>query len=74
MNDLGIALLWCTVQVTLIATVAIAIYAALKHMGPLARSTVALTGLVSIIALSAFILPAVTNCGFVGGGDASAEP
>lgn len=56
MNDFGIALLWCALQVTLITAVAITIYAAFKRVGPLARSTVALTGLAVIVALSAFML------------------
>jgi prepilin-type processing-associated H-X9-DG protein len=53
MNALGITLLWCGLQVTVLGTLACVVYAACRKIGPAGRSTIALTGLLSVAGLSA---------------------
>jgi beta-lactamase regulating signal transducer with metallopeptidase domain len=54
MNALGITLLWCGLQVTVVAALACVVYVACRKLGPAGRSTIALTGLLSVVGLSAF--------------------
>jgi beta-lactamase regulating signal transducer with metallopeptidase domain len=52
MNTLGIALLWCAVQVTLIGLLASGLYVLFRWLRPAAAGPVVLTGLVIIVVLS----------------------
>ncbi|MHC4178482.1 MAG: M56 family metallopeptidase, partial [Planctomycetota bacterium] len=56
MNEVGIALVWCAVQVTLIGLLAAAIYTVARRIGPAAGSLVVITSLLVIVALSALAL------------------
>lgn len=53
MNSLGITLLWCMLQVTLLATAAGLCYAVARRFGPEAGSLATLSGLVGIVFLTA---------------------
>ena len=53
MNALGLALVWCVVQVSILASVAAVLYIMLRRHGPPARALAAFAGLVLIVALSA---------------------
>ena len=53
MSAFGITLLWCGLQVTVVGTLACVVYAACRKIGPSGRSTVALTGLLTVVGLSA---------------------
>ncbi len=53
MNAFGITLLWCGLQVTVVGTLACVVYAACRKIGPSGRSTIALTGLLTVVGLSA---------------------
>ena len=52
MNMLGIALLWCVVQVTAIGLVAGGIYLLLRRLRPAAGAPAVLSGLVMVVMLS----------------------
>ncbi len=43
MNELGIALLWCIVQVTLLSLLAAVLYGLVRRFGPRSGALVALT-------------------------------
>lgn len=53
MNEVGIALVWCAAQVTLIGVLAAVVYAVARRIGPAAGSLVVITSLLVIVALSA---------------------
>jgi beta-lactamase regulating signal transducer with metallopeptidase domain len=53
MNSIGIALVWCVIQVTLLAGVAALVYGLVRREGPPARALAALAGLILIVGLSA---------------------
>ena len=55
MNALGVALVWCAVQVTALGLAAGALYLMLRRLWPAAGSAITLTGLIAVIALSATI-------------------
>jgi len=52
MNTIGIAVVWCALQVTLIGLLASGLYILLRRMRPAAAEPVVLTGLVMVILLS----------------------
>ena len=52
MNALGQAVVWCALQVTLVAAATVVLYAAVIRRGPALRSLVALTGMAVSIALT----------------------
>ncbi|MHC4405137.1 MAG: M56 family metallopeptidase, partial [Planctomycetota bacterium] len=56
MNQIGIALVWCVIQVTAIGLVTVGLYALLRRAGPAARSLVAQTSLSVVVALSVLAL------------------
>ena len=53
MNALGIALVWCVIQVSILAGVATILYAMTRRSGPPARALAAFAGLLLIVVLSA---------------------
>jgi hypothetical protein len=53
MNAIGIALVWCIIQVTLLAGVAALVYGLVRRAGPPARALAALAGLLLIVGLTA---------------------
>jgi len=55
MNALGIALVWCVIQVSLLSGVVVVLYAATRRSGPSARALAAFAGLVLIVVLSALM-------------------
>ena len=52
MNQAGIALIWCVVQVTLIGLVTVMLYAAVRRVRPGAALPVVLAGLVAVVVLT----------------------
>jgi beta-lactamase regulating signal transducer with metallopeptidase domain len=56
MNTIGIALLWCVVQVTLIGLLAAGLYLVARRLRPAAAASVVLTGLATVVVLSLFVL------------------
>src|SRR5262245_20018497 len=52
MNSIGVDLMWCVIQVTLLAAVAALIYGLVRKSGPPARALTALAGLMLIVALT----------------------
>src|SRR5262245_63204447 len=52
MNSIGAALVWCVIQVTLLAGVAALVYGLVRRNGPPARALAALAGLILIVGLS----------------------
>ncbi len=56
MNELGIALVWCSLQVTVVALVAACLYVVARRFFPLTGSLVPLTSLLVVVALSAMAL------------------
>ena len=56
MNALGIALLWCVVQVTLIGLLAAGLYLVARRLRPAAAASVVLTGLAMVVLLSLLAL------------------
>ena len=56
MNTIGIALVWCAVQVTLIGLLAGGLYILVRRMRPAAAAPVVLTGLVMVVILSLLAL------------------
>jgi beta-lactamase regulating signal transducer with metallopeptidase domain len=56
MNAIGIALLWCVVQVTLIGLLAAGLYLVVRRMKPAAAGSVVSTGLGIVVVLSLFML------------------
>lgn len=52
MNSIGIALVWCVVQVTLLAGVALLVYGLVRQSGPPARALAAFAGLILIVGLT----------------------
>ncbi len=52
MNELGIALLWCILQVTLLSLLAAGLYATVRPFGPRVGALVALTSMALIVALT----------------------
>jgi beta-lactamase regulating signal transducer with metallopeptidase domain len=53
MNTIGVALVWCVIQVTILAGVASLAYAVVRRYGPSARALTALAGLLLIAGLTA---------------------
>ena len=53
MNALGLALVWCVVQVTILASVASLLYGLVRRCGPSARALAAFAGLILIVGLTA---------------------
>jgi beta-lactamase regulating signal transducer with metallopeptidase domain len=56
MNAIGIALVWCVVQVTLIGLLAGGLYLAVRQWRPAAAASVVLTGLAIVVVLSVMAL------------------
>ena len=56
MNALGIALLWCVVQVTLIGLLAGGLYLMVRRLRPAAAALVVFSGLAIVVALSLLVL------------------
>jgi prepilin-type processing-associated H-X9-DG protein len=56
MNTIGIALLWCAVQVTLLAFIAGVLYGVVRRFRPAAGMPVVLAGLVTVVLLSLLAL------------------
>jgi len=56
MNAIGIALLWCVVQVTLIGLLASGLYLVVRRLRPAAAASVVLTGLAIVVLLSLLVL------------------
>ena len=56
MNTIGIALVWCVVQVTLIGLLAAGLYLVVRRLRPAAAAPVVLTGLAIVVALSLLVL------------------
>lgn len=54
MNTIGMALVWCMIQVTLLAGIAALVYGLVRRSGPPARALAAFAGLGLIVALTAF--------------------
>ncbi len=52
MNTIGIALVWCVVQVTLIGVLAAGLYLVVRRLRPAAAASVAFTGLAIVVVLS----------------------
>jgi beta-lactamase regulating signal transducer with metallopeptidase domain len=53
MNSIGAALVWCVIQVTLLAGASAFVYGIVRRSGPPARALAALTGLALIVVLTA---------------------
>ena len=53
MNEIGIALLWCSVQVTVIGLIAVALYYLTRRWAPSAAALTVPATLVLVVALSA---------------------
>ncbi|MFC1597684.1 M56 family metallopeptidase [Planctomycetota bacterium] len=66
MNTVGIALVWCTVQVTLVGLAAGGLYLILRRLRPAVGTSVTSTGLLIIAALSAMALSPWPRWSFVG--------
>jgi len=56
MNALGIALVWCVAQVTLMGLLCGGLYLGVRKLRPAAAAPVAMTGLVVVVLLSALVL------------------
>ncbi|NLX96241.1 MAG: hypothetical protein GXY83_08690, partial [Rhodopirellula sp.] len=56
MNALGIALLWCAVQVTLVSLLVAGLYLAVRRLRPAAAAPVVLAGLATVLLLSLLVL------------------
>ena len=56
MNTIGIALVWCIVQVTLMGLLAGGLYLLVRRLRPAAAASVVLTGLVTVVVLSLLAL------------------
>ena len=56
MNAIGIALVWCVVQVTLIGLLAAGLYLLVRRLRPAAAASVVLTGLAMVVVLSLLVL------------------
>ena len=56
MNAIGIALVWCIVQVTLISLLAAGVYLLVRRLRPAAAAPVVLAGLVMVVVLSLLVL------------------
>ncbi len=56
MNALGVALVWCVAQVTLIGFLCGGLYLGVRRLRPAAAAPVAMTGLVVVVLLSALAL------------------
>ena len=56
MNTIGIALVWCVVQVTLIGLLAAGLYLVVRRLRPAAAASVVLTGLAIVVVLSLLVL------------------
>ena len=56
MNTIGIALVWCIVQVTLLGVLSAALYLIAQRIRPGAGAPIALTGLSAVVVLSALAL------------------
>src|SRR5262249_6193827 len=54
MNAIGASLVWCIVQVTLLAGLAWVVYALVRRSGPPVRALAAFAGLIMIAGLTAF--------------------
>ena len=53
MNELGIALLWCALQVTVVGLMTVVLYTVMRRLAPSSGSLVTLTSLMLVVALSA---------------------
>ncbi len=73
MNAVGIALVWCAVQVTLVALLAGGLYLVVRKLQPAAGASVSLTGLLMVVALTAMALSPWPRWSFEGLG-ADTEP
>jgi len=56
MNTIGIALVWCVLQVTLVGLLSAGLYLGVRRLRPAAAAPVALTGLLVIVLLSALAM------------------
>ncbi len=56
MNTIGIALVWCVVQVTLIGVLAAGLYLVVRRLRPAAAASVVLTGLAIVVVLSLMLV------------------
>jgi len=54
MNEFGLVLVWCAIQVTVLCAVSGLLYLLVRRIGPAAASLTALTSLFLVVALSAF--------------------
>ena len=54
MNELGLVLVWCAIQVTVLCGISGLLYSLVRRIGPSAASLAALTGLFLVVVLSAF--------------------
>ena len=52
MNAIGIALVWCAVQVTLIGLLAGGLYLLVRRLKPVGAASIVLTGLAMVVVLS----------------------
>jgi len=55
MNTVGVALVWCVVQVTLVGLLAAGVYFVARWLRPAAAAPVVLTGLVTVVVLSLLV-------------------
>lgn len=56
MHSLGIAVVWCALQVTIVTVLATAVYFVVRRVGPAGRSLVAQSGLGVIVVLTALVV------------------
>ena len=56
MNAIGIALVWCVLQVTLIGLLAAGLYLVVRRLRPAAAASVVMTGLAIVVVLSLLVL------------------
>lgn len=73
MNELGITLLWCIGQVTVLTGIVVACYAVARRFGPAAGSLTALSGLVGIVVVTALAFSPWPRWSVFGASDASAS-
>jgi len=56
MNTIGIALMWCALQVTLVGLLASVLYVLMQRLRPAAAATVVLSGLMMVVILSLMVM------------------
>ena len=61
MNAVGIALLWCAIQVTLVGLLAGGLYVIIRRLRPATGTSIPLTTLLIIVALSSMALMSSIN-------------